>query len=131
MPITATFDEEVGALYVRLEDGERARSIETRDGFVLDVDADTNVLGIEALVVPVKHGAIARLSIEYGFSDRAETVWAEVARVQPAISSAWPATQSGVLITHMISLPLRGIAVGNCASGPARTVEAHDFALAG
>lgn len=125
MSVTASYDGEVGALYVRLQDGTRSRSIETDNGFVIDVDADSNVLGIEALVVPVQREQIHDLSSIFGFVDRAEAVWSAIARVQPP----W-GMRSGVLITQIIDLPLTGIPVATGASSSRQAIESHDFALA-
>jgi uncharacterized protein YuzE len=125
MSITASYDGEVGALYVRLRDGKRSRSIETDDGFVIDVDADSNVLGIEALVVPVQREQIRHLSSTFGFVDHAEAVWSAITRVQPP----W-GTRSGVLITQIIDLPLTGLPIATGASSSHQVIQSHDLVLA-
>ncbi|HWV87361.1 MAG TPA: DUF2283 domain-containing protein [Capillimicrobium sp.] len=49
MAITAQYDPEADALYVRLRDGERDRAIEIDDALYVDVDAEGRALGIEIL----------------------------------------------------------------------------------
>ena len=45
----ARYDEEVDALYIRLRKGEYYESDEIKEGFILDYDADGNIVGIEIL----------------------------------------------------------------------------------
>lgn len=49
MPITAQYDPEADALYVRLGDGERARTVEIDDALYVDVDSEGHAVGIEIL----------------------------------------------------------------------------------
>ena len=49
MPITAEYDREADALYVRLRDGERHHAVEIDDSTYVDVDADERPIGIEIL----------------------------------------------------------------------------------
>jgi len=67
MPITAQYDRDADALYVRLTDGDRVRAIEIDDATYVDVDADDRPVGIELLypAMGVNLDAIAkRLSLE-------------------------------------------------------------------
>ena len=43
------YDEEADALYIQLRTGEYYESDEIKQGFILDYDADSNVIGIEIL----------------------------------------------------------------------------------
>jgi len=43
------YDEEADALYIRLRKGEYYKSDEIKEGFILDYDADGNIVGIEIL----------------------------------------------------------------------------------
>jgi len=43
------YDEEADALYIRLRKGEYYESDEIKEGFILDYDADGNIVGIEIL----------------------------------------------------------------------------------
>ena len=43
------YDEEADALYIRLRRGEYYESDEIKEGFILDYDADGNIVGIEIL----------------------------------------------------------------------------------
>jgi uncharacterized protein YuzE len=43
------YDEEADALYIRLREAEYYESDEIREGFILDYDADGNIVGIEIL----------------------------------------------------------------------------------
>jgi uncharacterized protein YuzE len=49
MPITAEYDREADALYIRLREGERLRAVEIDETTYIDVDADGHALGIEVL----------------------------------------------------------------------------------
>jgi uncharacterized protein YuzE len=49
MPLTAEYDPEADALYVRLADGERQRAVEIDDSTYVDVDADGRPIGLELL----------------------------------------------------------------------------------
>jgi uncharacterized protein YuzE len=43
------YDEEADALYIRLRKGQYYESDEIKEGFILDYDADGNIVGIEIL----------------------------------------------------------------------------------
>ncbi len=43
------YDEEADALYTRLRQGEYYESDEIKEGFILDYDANGNIIGIEIL----------------------------------------------------------------------------------
>ena len=49
MNVTAEYDREADALYVRLGAGERARTVEVDDTTYVDVDVDGRPIGIELL----------------------------------------------------------------------------------
>lgn len=49
MPISADYDREADALYVRLGDGERQHSVEINDTTYVDVDQDGHAIGVELL----------------------------------------------------------------------------------
>ena len=49
MQVTAEYDREADALYVRLDDGDRQRAIEIDDSTYVDVDAHGRALGLEFL----------------------------------------------------------------------------------
>jgi uncharacterized protein YuzE len=49
MPITAEYDREADALYVRLAEGDRQRAVEIDDSTYVDVDHDGRALGLEFL----------------------------------------------------------------------------------
>jgi uncharacterized protein YuzE len=49
MPVTAEYDHEADALYVRLRDGARQRAVEVDQVTYVDLDEDGQPLGIELL----------------------------------------------------------------------------------
>jgi uncharacterized protein YuzE len=49
MPITVQYDREADALYIRLTDADRARTVEIDDTTYVDVDAADRAVGIELL----------------------------------------------------------------------------------
>ena len=49
MPITAEYDPDADALYVRLREGERLRAVEINATTYVDVEAEGLALGIEVL----------------------------------------------------------------------------------
>lgn len=68
MPITAEYDREADALYVRLREGERLRAVEIDDTTYIDVDADGRALGIEVLYPSMGLNlteAVARFSLQH------------------------------------------------------------------
>lgn len=67
MPITAQYDDEADALYVRLAAGERERAIMIDDTTYVDVDVNGHTIGIELLYpsMGIDFARIARsLSLE-------------------------------------------------------------------
>jgi uncharacterized protein YuzE len=49
MPISAEYDSQADALYVRFRDGERERTVELDESTYVDVDADGYAVGFEFL----------------------------------------------------------------------------------
>jgi uncharacterized protein YuzE len=49
MPISAEYDPEADALYIRIRDGERSRAVELDERHYIDVDAEGKALGLEVL----------------------------------------------------------------------------------
>jgi uncharacterized protein YuzE len=49
MPITAEYDQEADALYVRLTESERSRAVEIDDATFVDLASDQTAVGIEFL----------------------------------------------------------------------------------
>jgi uncharacterized protein YuzE len=72
MPITAEYDSDADALYVRLADGVRARTVEIDDSTYIDVDPDDRPIGIELLYPSMGlnlRGAAERLALESQLAD--------------------------------------------------------------
>jgi uncharacterized protein YuzE len=49
MPITAEYDQQADALYIRIAAGERRHAVEINDSTYVDVDTDARPLGLEFL----------------------------------------------------------------------------------
>src|SRR4051794_37531544 len=64
---TATYDSEADALYIRLADGQRDRTVEYDDSHYVDLDAAGNAIGIEILY-PRMGMRLEKLAAIYGFS---------------------------------------------------------------
>ncbi len=67
MPITAEYDREADALYVRLREGDRLRAVEIDDRTYVDVDAEGRALGVEVLYPAMGldlTAAVARFSLQ-------------------------------------------------------------------
>jgi uncharacterized protein YuzE len=64
---TATYDSEADALYIRLADGQRDRTVEFDDSHYVDLDAAGNAIGIEILY-PRMGLRLEKLAAVYGFS---------------------------------------------------------------
>src|ERR1039457_1042285 len=68
MPITAEYDANAGAIYVRLTDGTVARTIEAM-GFVIDVDERERPIGLE-ITGPRNAAQIGGVVERFGLLDR-------------------------------------------------------------
>lgn len=64
---TATYDSEADALYIRLTDADRDRTVEYDDSHYVDLDASGNAIGIEILY-PRMGMRLEKLAAIYGFS---------------------------------------------------------------
>lgn len=67
MPISAEYDRDADALYVRISEGDRVKAVEVNDVTYIDVDADDHPLGIELLYPSLGidlPGLIKRLALE-------------------------------------------------------------------
>jgi hypothetical protein len=126
MPITATYDAEAQALYARITDGQVASSVEVDHEFVVDQDAEGNVLGVEALSLPVRREQVAALAERFGFVARLDGVWSEIRQAQPAVP-----TRSGTTACYTVTFQTPTLApfvVG--VSSASVAVDSHDYALA-
>lgn len=92
--IFAEYDPEARALYVELEPGEVARTVEAPGFLAVDLDADGRPLALEALEVPVTRDQIDALASRFRFEDAADEVWTAVSRAQPGAR-----TRSGLACT--------------------------------
>lgn len=98
MPITVEYDHEVNAVYVRLQAGVVAESIEVYD-VVADKDDSGALLGFEFLGSLAGVASLPRVAERLGFLDR----WREI---QVAIEEALPPPTS---YTGATALPTRTI----------------------
>ena len=64
---TATYDSEADALYIRLADRQRDRTVEFDDSHYVDLDVEGNAVGIEILY-PRMGMRLEKLAAIYGFS---------------------------------------------------------------
>ncbi len=86
MPITAEYDRDADALYVRIAEGERARAIEVNDVTYVDVDAENRPLGIELLYPSMGLdvlGLATTLSLEARLGEIIAAITSSDAPVQP------------------------------------------------
>lgn len=127
MSITANYDPEARAMYVRLQAGPVASSVEIDDDLVIDMAADGTPVGLELLDVPAARQQISGLAVRFGFPDALDEVLAAIRGAQPA-----QPRRTGVLIASMREFSPAGagpLVVG--ASSAAITVESHEYALSG
>jgi hypothetical protein len=125
MPITAQFDPEAQAMYVRLRDAKVARSIEVDDDYVVDLGADGEVLGVEVLAPPMSGPDLLRLAERFDLLDHVREIWQEVQRAQPATP-----TRSGIFVSYTLEIPSLLPAVAG-ASSARLEVDSHEYALGG
>lgn len=64
---SAEFDREANALYIRIGEGEVARTVDVDDYRIVDIDAGGAVLGVEVLY-PADNLQIAALARQFGFA---------------------------------------------------------------
>jgi uncharacterized protein YuzE len=124
VPITATYDSGARALYVRLREAPVASSDEISDDLVVDLDADGQPVGIEALAPPLTRQQLASLAVTYGFGSDLDAAWRAVREVQPE------ATRSGIAIFVALTYPTTSAPVVVGASSADVVVKTHEYALA-
>lgn len=47
--LSTSFDQDADAMYIKLAEGDIARTIDLNEGTLVDLDADGNVLGVEVI----------------------------------------------------------------------------------
>jgi uncharacterized protein YuzE len=91
MPVTVEYDPEVGAFYIHLEDEPVDTTVEA-EGFVLDLGADGDVVGVELLSLR-RVLELPALAERFGLLNRlAEIQQAIKASIESSISSYTAAT---------------------------------------
>ena len=134
MPIEARYDADALALYVRLGEAPVASSVEIDEDFVVDLDDDSTVVGIEVLAPPVSWQQFVALASRFGFEDRAALAWTEIQSVQPGPYSRpvqldpLPIRSGTSFSLALMYQGLAPVAVG--ASSANLEIDAHEFALA-
>lgn len=115
MPVTAEYDSEADALYVRLKDGERANTIEVDDVTYVDVDADGHLLGLELLYPSLGINLEGVASMFGGFQ-----IAQQASMVPTAIAHL--AATAGVRTVTLTAEPIMTMSVEGTIAA------AHDFA---
>jgi uncharacterized protein YuzE len=64
--VSAEYDRTADALYIRLRNGDVARSVEVDDARIVDVDDNGEPIGVEILY-PIENLAIASIARDFGF----------------------------------------------------------------
>jgi uncharacterized protein YuzE len=121
MPITASYDPDADALYIRLSDGDRARTVELDDVVYLDVDTDGHAVGLELLYPSLGLDA-HKIANATGFHSQMTEILAAIAAVGAPIQI--PTTTGGA---HFASAVIHTRAVeGATPAGvpPANVTEA-------
>lgn len=129
--VRAEYDREADALYIRLREGDVARSVEVDDVRVVDLDTTGAPIGVEILY-PAENLAIASIARDFGFEHLlAEIDDAVVAELGPATyhTSVGISLDYGTLLASLtppskISVPSSGTAV----SGPRVTILTRERA---
>jgi uncharacterized protein YuzE len=101
MPITASYDPEADALYVRLGDAERAKTIEVDDVVYVDVDAEGQAIGLELLYPSLGLDA-QKIADRTGLHSRMTEILAAIAAVGAPI--AIPTVTGGAHFTTMTTI---------------------------
>jgi uncharacterized protein YuzE len=94
----AEFDREADALYIRIRDTARDRTVELDDYRIVDFDADGNVVGLEVLY-PDAHLDIAPIARQLGFADQLAEIDEAVAA---ALGGALPVAKVTVSIAYRL-----------------------------
>ena len=93
MPISATYDKEADALYIRLREGDRARTIEIDEAHYVDVDEQGAALGIEILY-PTTGSRIGEILERFGLAGQLEEVARVVGEAAPAVTATYAGNAS-------------------------------------
>jgi uncharacterized protein YuzE len=118
MPITAEYDREADALYVRLRDGERQRAVEIDDSTYVDVDGDDRPVGIELLYPALGlnlETVVRRFSLEQQLSEILTAIGRTDAPVSP------PTMTGGQLLasTSIVTVSIEGtVGAARCIASP-------------
>lgn len=87
MEIRAEYDQEADALYVYLDDGATATTVQYDDAVAADLDASETIVGLEILA-PHRHiWALPTIADRFAFADRLGEVAAEVRRALTAMTA--------------------------------------------
>lgn len=130
MPVTARYDQEADALYVRLQAGERKRTVEIDDVTYVDVNDEGRPIGIE-LLYPSMGVNLEGVARAFGF--RAELGPIATAIAETGAPVPVPTYTGGTRLasTTMTTLAVEGTIAadhGDTTSGAAPAV-AHDQPL--
>ncbi len=131
MPITAQYDREADALYVRLADGDRVRAIEIDDATYVDVDADDRPIGIELLYPSMGVnlvGVAEQLALEPRLADIIAAITTTDAPVAPLTMTGGQYLASTSMVFTAVEGSVAagvGSVPGATASQPGPLIQAH------
>lgn len=114
MPIRAEYDSEADALYVRLADGQVARTVEYDHASFADLDSEGTVLGVEVLS-PRRNPRLPALAVQFGFLDR-------LREVQGAVLEQLPAPATAVAMSNLRELNFSSVGYISGATAAEATV---------
>ena len=121
MPISAKYDSDADALYVRLGDGSRARTVEIDDATYIDVDVDDRPIGVELLYPSMGvnlRGIAERLALESQLPDIIRAITASGAPVTPLTMTGGQYLASTTMLFAAVegSVPAAGRVAGATVS---------------
>lgn len=120
MPITAEYDREADALYVRLRDGKRHRAVEIDDATYVNVDADERPIGIELLYPSLGldlQPAVRRFGLEQQLAEI-------ISAIAGSNAPAPPPTMTGG--QHLASTAIVMVAIEGSIAVEAQTPGRHE-----
>ncbi len=126
MTISAQYDPEARAMYVRLRDATIARSVEVDEDFVVDLDSDSVAIGLEVLFPPITRERFDTIALDFGFADDADEAWVQIEASQPTLP-----IRSGMAVYVTVAYLSAGVPAVAGASSAMLDAEAHEYALAG
>ena len=82
--LTADYDAEARALYIRFSDGQIEKSAQASQdsSCIVDLDKDGQAVGLEVIYLPVLRDEVAKAAEKFSFLVRLDAIWAAIEKIE-------------------------------------------------